>query len=63
MQSLISLSKMGLPCCVRGRSVETAVEMEEGVVMEDLDFFDGRLVVWLRRQGVPGVAVAPFDGA
>ncbi len=42
--------------------VETALELEEGVVMGDLDFFDGHLAVWLRWLGNPGIAVAPIDG-
>ena len=43
-------------------AAETALELEAGVVMQDLDFFHGRLTVWLRRHGKPGVAVAPING-
>ncbi len=50
------------PRHVYNRIVHTALEMEDGVVMEDVDLFDGRLVVWLQRRGVPGVAIAPIDG-
>ena len=61
--AICQLQPLDSPDAVRhSRNIQTALEMEEGVVMEDLDLFDGRLVVWLRRRGVPGVAVAPIDG-
>lgn len=38
------------------------LEPEEGTVIQDLDFFYGRIVVWLRRNGVPSLAVLPLSG-
>ena len=36
--------------------------MEDGTVIQDLDIFRDRIVLWLRRRGVPGIAVLPLSG-
>ena len=42
--------------------VEVVLEADQGTAIQDLDFFKDRIVVWLRREGVPGLAILPLSG-